>query len=253
MSSSDLSTRLQHMTDELVATAIGREHRQDAVEPGTGGPAGNARLTAWTGLVLLVLSLAELVTLLDVRGYLSWHVVLGTLLIPPAVLKTATTGWRIVRYYTGNRSYKEAGPPPMLLRVLGPLVVVSTLAVLGTGVALVLLGQDRSRTTIVSAAGQRLDMLSLHQASFAVWAVATGLHVLGRLVPSLQLTLVRGRAAVAVPGPMWRGLALVLAAAVAAVAAYLVLGAADSWRQDGGFRHGGDDGAPKPTLPISRG
>ena len=66
------------------ATGLGR--REDPVLPVTGGPAGNARLTAWTGVVLLVLSLAELVTLLDVRGLISWHIVIGTLLLPPALL-----------------------------------------------------------------------------------------------------------------------------------------------------------------------
>ena len=69
---------------------------------GRGVPPGNARLTAWTGLVLLVLFLAELVTLLDVSGLISWHLALGVALGPPALLKTTTTGWRVVRYYTGT-------------------------------------------------------------------------------------------------------------------------------------------------------
>jgi hypothetical protein len=56
---------------ETFYTATGRRHRDDPLEPRTGGPAGNARLTAWTGLLLLVLSLAELVTLLDVGGLIS--------------------------------------------------------------------------------------------------------------------------------------------------------------------------------------
>jgi hypothetical protein len=50
---------------DTLYSAIGRIHRDDPIDPSTGGPAGNARLTAWTGLLLLVLSLAELVTLLD--------------------------------------------------------------------------------------------------------------------------------------------------------------------------------------------
>src|SRR5437660_12665963 len=107
---------LRAMTDDLLAQVTGRAHRDDAALPGTGGPAGNARLTAWTGLVLLVLFVAELVTLLDVHGLISWHVALGVLLIPPALLKTASTGWRIVRYYSGNRPYRQAGPPALFLR-----------------------------------------------------------------------------------------------------------------------------------------
>ena len=45
---------------ETLAAALGRAHRADPVLTGTGWPAGNARLTAWTGLVLLALFLAEL-------------------------------------------------------------------------------------------------------------------------------------------------------------------------------------------------
>lgn len=62
-----------------------------------------------------------MITLLDVGGLISWHVVIGTLLIPPALLKTASTGWRIARYYSGTPPYRQAGPPPMLLRILGPV------------------------------------------------------------------------------------------------------------------------------------
>src|SRR5438309_11249472 len=137
------SMDLQRLGTELVDEAAGRSHRQDGVLPRTGGPAGNARLTAWTGVILFVLFVAELVTLLDVRGLISWHVALGVLLIPPALLKTASTGWRILRYYTGSRPYREAGPPPLFLRILGPLVVAATLALLGTGLVLIALGEQR--------------------------------------------------------------------------------------------------------------
>src|SRR5215471_16465349 len=134
---------VRSLTDPVVAEATGRTHRHDEALPG-GGPAGNARLTAWVGLVLLALFAAELVTLLDVRGLVSWHVAVGIALIPPALVKTGSTGWRIVRYYTGNRPYRRAGPPPLLLRVLGPLVVLTTLAVLGTGVLLLVVGAGAS-------------------------------------------------------------------------------------------------------------
>jgi hypothetical protein len=185
--------------DTLYA-ALGRSHRDDPVASGTGGPAGNARLTAWTGLLLLVLSVAELVTLINVGGLISWHIVIGTLLVPPALLKTASTGWRIARYYRGNLAYHQAGPPPLLLRILGPGVVASTLGLLVSGLLLVLLGQDRSRTVLLTALGQRVDWLTLHQGLFIVWAVLTGLHVLGRTVPALQLTVLRERTARTVDG-----------------------------------------------------
>ena len=54
-------------------------------------------------MVLLVLLAAEGATLLDIHGLITWHLVLGFLLVPPASLKTTTTGWRIARYYTAIR------------------------------------------------------------------------------------------------------------------------------------------------------
>jgi hypothetical protein len=230
-------SRLQDAGVQTIAAALGRSQRADPVVPGTGGPAGNARLTAWTGLLLLVLFLAELVTLLDVRGLISWHIAIGALLIPPALLKTATTGWRMVRYYLGERDYRAAGPPPMLLRLLGPLVVLSTLAVLGTGLALVFVGAQTSRETLVSVLGQRVDTLTLHQGSFAVWAVATGLHTLSRLLPAVRTVALRSSRAGALPGRRLRVTVLGLVALLAAVSTFLVLSASGDWRQGGGFEH----------------
>ncbi len=211
------------IADDALAEATGRAHRKDEVLAGTGGPAGNARLTAWTGLVLLVLFAAELVTLLDVRGLVSWHVAIGVLLIPPALVKTGSTGWRIVRYYAGNRPYRTAGPPPLLMRLLGPLVVVFTLAVLGTGVALILAG----RGSLFTVAGRPVDVLFLHKAAFVVWAVVTGLHTLGRLIPALQLTVLKAREPRRVPGPYQRATVLGLTLLVAGAATALTLALVD--------------------------
>ncbi|HEX4226316.1 MAG TPA: hypothetical protein VHZ97_28395, partial [Pseudonocardiaceae bacterium] len=203
---------------DAVDEAIGRAHRDDPVRPGTGGPAGNARLTAWTGALLLVLFLVELATLLNVTGLISWHVVVGVLLVPPALLKTGTTGWRILRYYTRSSAYRQAGPPPMVLRVLGPLVVAGTLAVLGSGLALLAVGQDASLRPFLDVLGYQVSALTVHQASFVVWAVVTGLHTLGRLVPATRL--ITGIAVV--PGTVARIVGLVGVAVVAILAAVLI-------------------------------
>jgi hypothetical protein len=226
-------TNLPSLLDDVVLEATGRGHGEDPSRRGTGGPAGNARLTAWTGLLLLVLFLAELLTLLDVRGLISWHIVIGTLLIPPALLKTASTGWRIARYYRGEPHYHQAGPPPMLLRIIGPGVVLSTLALLGSGVVLVLLGPDRSRSAIVTAVGQRVDWVTVHQGLFIGWAVLTGLHVLARVVPAVRTATGRERR---VPGGARRMGALLVALVAAVVLAAVLLAASGSWRTDPGHR-----------------
>lgn len=213
---------------DAAASAAGRERRNDAVLPLTGGPAGNALLTAWTALVLLVGSVAELLTLLDVHGLISWHVAIGALLIPPALLKTGSTGWRMVRYYTRNRPYVDAGPPPMLLRLLGPLVVVSTLGLLGSGVLLVLLGPLRSHGSLLDVLGFRIDWVTIHQGFFAVWVVVTGLHVLGRVVPAARIALA-SRRETAVPGAWVRWLVLTVMTASAVALAVALVQADHSW------------------------
>ncbi|MCU7730990.1 hypothetical protein ODJ79_45370 [Actinoplanes sp. KI2] len=241
------------MSVEAVVAAAGRGHRDDEIRPGTGGPAGNAALTAWTGLVLLALFLAELVTLLDVRGLLSWHVVVGTLLIPPALVKTGSTGWRMIGYYLDRRPYRRAGPPPMLLRLLGPLVVASTLAVLGTGVTLVLVGPVTGRRSLVDVAGQHVDLLTLHKVSFVAWAGATGLHVLGRLIPAMRLTVLRPETAGPIPGRVARAMLIAATAAVAVITAVLVLGLAGPWRAEPRHFHRrpvAEVGYPAGTLPT---
>lgn len=219
----------QRTLSEAVAAATGREERADPVLAGTGGPAGNARLTAWTGLVLLPLFLVELATLLALRQLLSWHIVVGVLLVPPALLKTLSTGWRVVRYYTRHPPYRQAGPPPLLLRVLGPLVVLSTLAVLGSGLALIALGPDATHAALVDVVGRRVDALTVHQACFLFWAAATGLHVLGRTVPAARVLAGSPWSRPAVQGEPSRLIALLLSLVAGAVAAALVLGASGGW------------------------
>jgi hypothetical protein len=142
----------------------------------TGGPDGNERLTAATAVVLLLLLAAEGVTILFLRRLLPEHIFIGMLLIPPVALKTASTGWRFFRYYTGDRGYRVKGPPLLPLRLLAPLVVASTIAVFATGVTLLVVGP-----------GGRGFVLGLHKASFVVWLVATGVHVLAYVwrIPAL--------------------------------------------------------------------
>ena len=213
------ATSISRAVSDVVASAMGAELRDDPVEPRTGGPAGNARLTAWTGLLLLVGFIAECFTLLSLHGMLSAHILIGAVLIPLVLLKTATTGWRIVRYYLGSPAYRAAGPPPLLLRVLGPLVVLTGLAVLGSGLALVPLG-DASFTTIVTIVGQRIDALTIHKICFVLWLVLTGAHVLARTIPAVQLST--GRRERRLPGRLAR-LAVVTVTLAASIATGVVV------------------------------
>jgi hypothetical protein len=214
--------------DDLLSTAVGSAHRDDPVLPVTGGPAGNARLTAWTGLILLVVFLVECATLVSVGHFITLHILIGAFLIPLVVLKTGTTGWRIVRYYVGSAEYRQAGPPPTFLRLLGPLVVFTGLAVLGSGLALVALGRS-SFTSIVTVAGFRINALTIHQASFAAWLVVTGLHVLGRTVPALKVAMAAPAGARKVPGARSRAVALVVTLLAGVAVSLLVVHLSGGW------------------------
>jgi len=220
-----------------VSVAVGAEERNDPVLGRTGGPAGNARLTAWTGIVLLVLFAAEGATLIDLGPLISWHIAVGAALIPPTLLKVISTGWRMVSYYAASRPYRAAGPPPLLLRTLGPLVVLSTGALLTTGVLLILLGQTRSRSSLGSFGPFQVDWIWLHQASFVVWLVFMTLHVLGRLLPGLRIVGQAVGRPSGVPGLAMRLVTLVAVAALGAGCAVLLIDADSTWTHGFGHHH----------------
>jgi hypothetical protein len=181
----------------------------------------NERLTAATGAVLIVLLAALGVTILSIGPLIWWHVMIGMLLIPPVLLKLGSTGWRFLRYYTGSPEYVRRGPPMTPLRLLAPLVVVSTVVVFGTGVALI----------VVGPAGGIL--VGLHKVSFVIWFFATALHVLahvGRLLPPARR----------VPGAATRGALVVGSIAAGAVLAAATVRYGDSWVHWFAGRHGGD-------------
>jgi hypothetical protein len=157
-----------------------RPRRRDT----TGGAEGNERLTAATGAVLLVLFAAEGVTILAVRQLLTLHFFIGMLLIGPVVLKAGSTIYRFARYYTGVPDYRRKGPPAPLLRLLGPFVLGTSLAVIGTGVILGYAG---------SSAGL---WLFFHKAAFVLWFGVMTIHVLAYTwrLPRLIGADLRGRA-----------------------------------------------------------
>jgi len=170
-------------------------HRASRPRPGPRGPGGaegNERLTAMTGAVLLVLLASEGFTILSLRQLLTPHFFIGMLLLGPVALKAGSTIYRFIRYYAGRASYRRKGPPALLLRLLGPVVIASTAGVFGTGIALAVTGP----------AG-RQPWLFLHKASFVIWFCAMAIHVLAYLprLPRLLAGEARGAAAGEAEGP----------------------------------------------------
>jgi hypothetical protein len=193
------------------------------------GVEGNARLTAVTGVVLVLLLAVEGVTILRIGQLLTLHVFVGVLLVGPVLLKIASTGYRFVRYYTGSAPYVRRGPPHPALRAIGPLVVLSSVAVLASGIAVISAPQ-----------GQRGWLLTAHQASFIVWISVTTLHVLGHLVETVTQV---GRELHGRSGRTVRLLAVALALAVGVALAVPLTPLASSWH--GHHRH-------HRPAPVSR-
>jgi hypothetical protein len=136
-----------------------------------GGTAGNELLTSVTGAALIVLLAVIGVTILRIGQLLSVHLFVGLVLLGPLALKLASTGYRFARYYTGNPRYRGKGAPPMQLRLMAPVVVVSTVAVMASGVALLVAG-PQARGTLLAG---------LHKGSFVIWLAVTFVHVLAHL------------------------------------------------------------------------
>jgi len=160
------------------APAHGSRSRSDASPAGSplGGPEGNARTTGLTAAILLVLLAAEGLTLLQLRTLITPHVVLGMVLVPFVLLKLGTTGYRMVRYYAGPGPYRDRGAPPLLLRLLGPVVVLLTLLVFASGIALLLVPHSL-----------RDPVFFVHKASFVLWFGAMTVHVLGHVLETSRL------------------------------------------------------------------
>jgi hypothetical protein len=151
-------------------TSVAPSHHASLRSLTAGGTTGNERLTAVTGLVLIVLLAVIGVTIISISQLLWVHLFVGMLLIGPVALKLGSTGYRFVRYYTANPSYRRVGPPPPLLRVIAPMVVLTTLVVFASGVALLFAGPQSRQT-----------LLPIHKVSFFVWIAFTAIHILGHL------------------------------------------------------------------------
>jgi hypothetical protein len=182
--------------------------------------AGNGRLTAALGALLLVLLAAEGATIPFIGQLRVEHILIGMLLIGPVAAKLATTGYRFARYYLGAPAYVHKGPPALALRLLAPGLVFTTVALFGTGVAL-LLGGDSDQ------------LVFLHQASFIAWFALMSIHVLAHILDLPRLAFADWRR----PGPgepRPGGAGARLGVVVGALAlgcglALLALSAAESW------------------------
>jgi hypothetical protein len=113
--------------------------------------------------------------------------------------------------------------------MLGPFVILTALAVLGTGLALVALGNDAAHNSFATIAGFQLDAITLHQASFIAWLAVVGIHALTRTVGAVRIATSAGPAARGVPGAPTRLTILATTLLVGGVAAAIVLQLSTAW------------------------
>lgn len=184
------------------------------------GIEANARLTSSTALVLLILLAIEGVTVLRVRSLLTLHVFIGMLLVPPVLVKLSSTFWRFAKYYSGSREYREKGPPPVVLRLLGPFVALLTIILFASGILLLL-----------GPLAWRGDMLLLHQASFVLWFACMTIHVVGHFKETAQLSTKDWlrRARVKVAGSRWRRLAITMSLVSGVVLGFVTIPTVGPW------------------------
>jgi len=185
------------------------------------GPDGNERLTAAVGLILVVLSAVEIATLLvGLRTTLHVHVLVGLILLPPIAVKLASTGWRFARYYTGNDAYRRRGPPELPMRLLAPFLVVFTVLLFGSGVAMGVLH------------GHGLQVARrIHGPAAVGWMVVLALHVVVYLPTALRATAgdLRRRTRGQVGGAQLRAYVIALALAGGLVVALATLPVQHVW------------------------
>jgi hypothetical protein len=154
------------LDDKSPVRPLGQTHTSKRKGDEQSAVVGNERMTAVAGAVLLVLILVELVSAVILHTLLSIHVFVGVLLAGPLIVKLGSTGWRFLCYYTGSPAFVRRGPPHLALRVMAPLLIATTLVVIGSGIGLVVTGP--------LSAGL---LLPLHGFSVLVWLPLLALHV----------------------------------------------------------------------------
>jgi hypothetical protein len=162
----------------LVGLLVGRRFAdRPGQEPGV---EATARLIGYASVALVIPLAAEVIT--GIRPGLLAHALIGFVLVPLVLLKLGSVGYRFVRYYAGDPHYRAAGPPELVMRLIGPLLVLATVALFATGIELWLFGFRFGD-----------QWLTWHKAAFVLWFLAAVFHVLAYLGRAPELAIADSR------------------------------------------------------------
>ena len=142
------------------------------------------------------------------------------LLVGPLAVKIGSTFYRFLRYYTGSPALVRRGPPRMALRVLAPLLIITTLVVISSGIGFLVTGPTQAG-----------PLLFVHGISALLWLPMIAIHGFAhiRRVPRLVADDWRKQSVEQAPG---RGLRLGVnlgALLGGAIAAILLLPVSAPW------------------------
>lgn len=126
----------------------------------------NERLTALVAGVLLVGFTIDLLVTARLDKLIMIHIFIGTLLAGPLVVKMTSVGHRFLGYYTRSPAFVAKGTPNVWLRLLAPFLILDTLALFISGLALALHGPTNDRFIFL-----------IHAATAAMWVPMIAVHV----------------------------------------------------------------------------
>jgi hypothetical protein len=130
---------------------------------------GNLRLTALTGLALVLLLVSVYGTGVLFGDLRPAHFFTGFFIIPLLLAKLASVGWRFFHYYGRSARYRAAGPPWLLPRVLAVPLILSTIIAVSSGVILWALGMQHGTWS------------TIHTDSVVILLLLVGVHLAAHL------------------------------------------------------------------------
>ncbi len=201
-----------------MSSTIPKKPREDTEDTAV---AANARLTGSTGLVLLLLFAVQVGTVvIGVKTHVTLHVFVGLLLVPPLLVKIASVARRFIGYYRHERAFQRRGAPPLPLRVLGPVLLGTTLLLFITGITELL-----APTVVVS---------KIHDVSAYLWLVLVLAHLAGhaRDIRGIAIRDWLPRARAAVPGAALRQVAILASLAVGLALALSLVAHVGTYRNE---------------------